>query len=302
MVVGSSNVDMIMKMDHLPERGETVTDAEFLQVFGGKGANQAVGAARAGGNVVFVNCVGEDAYTPQMLKNFEADGIDTRYVFREKGIASGHALVMIGDAGHNYLSVAPGANYRLTPERLTEALPVFDQAAMLVMQYEIPEETICRAIDEANARQLPVLMNFAPARAFDFSYIKKVQYLVVNENEAAYLSDAPVANRQDALHAARTLQSKGIAHVIVTLGRQGAVAVGEGGEWHIPAFAVDTVDTTAAGDVFCGALAVAMVEGKELVQAMRFASAAAALTVMQLGAQSSIPQRSAIDDFLQRQP
>src|SRR5680860_222338 len=140
VVIGSSNIDLIMKMDHLPEKGETVTDAEFMQVYGGKGANQAVAAARAGGKVVFINCVGEDAYTPQMLQNFKNDGIDTRFVFYEKGMASGHALIMIGDKGDNYISVAPGANYKLTPGKIDEAMSVIDDAAIIVMQYEIPVE------------------------------------------------------------------------------------------------------------------------------------------------------------------
>ncbi len=167
VVIGSLNVDLIMKMDRLPEKGETITDADFVQTYGGKGANQAVAAARAGGEVVFVNCVGEDAYTPQMLRNFRDDGIDTQYVFSESGIASGHALVMIGDGGNNYLSVAPGANYRLTPEKLTVDAPeVFDQAALVMMQYEIPADTIRFVLDQAQERQIPVLWNFAPARSF----------------------------------------------------------------------------------------------------------------------------------------
>jgi ribokinase len=138
VVIGSSNVDLIMKMDHLPEKGETVTDADFMQVFGGKGANQAVGAVRAGGNVAFINCVGDDAYTAKMLDNFREDRLDIRYVFQENGIASGHALVMIGGDGNNYLSVAPGANYKLTPEKIDEAMPVIEEAAMIIIQYEIP--------------------------------------------------------------------------------------------------------------------------------------------------------------------
>jgi ribokinase len=131
VVIGSSNVDLLMKMDHLPEKGETVTDAEFFQVYGGKGANQAVAAARAGGKVAFVNCVGEDAYTPQMVQNYKNDGIDTSNMCSMKKIASGHALIMIGGKGMNYLSVAPGANYKLTPDKIDEAMPLIEQAAVL---------------------------------------------------------------------------------------------------------------------------------------------------------------------------
>jgi len=225
VVIGSSNVDLLMKMDHLPEKGETVTDAEFFQVYGGKGANQAVAAVRAGGNVAFVNCVGEDAYTPQMVQNYKNDGIDTSYVFQEKGIASGHALIMIGGEGMNYLSVAPGANYKLTPQKIDEAMPVIDEAAMIVMQYEIPEETIKYVIDLANRKSIPVLWNCAPARVFDLSYIPKINILVLNEVEAGFLAGIPVENETDAEKAAQKLVDSGVEKVIITLGSKGAFVV-----------------------------------------------------------------------------
>lgn len=298
IVIGSSNVDLIMKMERLPERGETITDADFVQTYGGKGANQAVGAARAGGQVVFVNCVGDDAYTPPMLQNFRNDGIDTRYVFGEAGIASGYALVMIGEAGSNYLSVAPGANYRLTPAKIDQAHGVFEAAAMIVMQYEIPAETIRYVMDLAAARAVPVLWNFAPARRFDFTYLKKVNWLVVNETEAAFLTDQSVHSVADAERAAQRIRDRGVGQVVVTLGERGAYYLGDQASFHTPAFTVDHVDTTAAGDVFCGALAVGLVENRPRREAIRFASAAAALTVTKLGAQPSIPDRQAIDHLL----
>ncbi len=300
VVIGSSNVDLIMKMDHLPEKGETVTDAEFFQVYGGKGANQAVAAARAGGNVAFISAVGEDAYTPQMVKNYKIDGIDTRFVFEEAGMTSGHALIMIGDQGDNYLSVAPGANYRLTPERIDEALPLIEEAGIIVMQYEIPEDTIKHVIDLANARNIPVLMNFAPARNFDFSYIPKVDILVLNEVEAGFLAQMKVENEQDAEKAAEKLVKQGVEKVIITLGSQGAFVVTKNEKVSVPAFKVDAVDTTAAGDTFCGAYAVANVEGKSPEEALRFASAAAAISVTRMGAQPSAPSRLEIDEFLEK--
>lgn len=298
VVIGSSNVDLIMKMDHLPGKGETVTDAEFFQVYGGKGANQAVAAARAGGNVSFVNCVGEDAYTPQMVQNFINDGIDTRFVFHEKGVASGHALVMIGDSGNNYLSVAPGANYRLSAEKVDMALPLIDEAAMIVMQYEIPAETIKYVIDLANRKNIPVMWNFAPARAFDSSYISKINILVLNEVEAGFLADIQVENELDAEKAARILIEKGMEKVIITLGAKGAFAVTRSEKIQVPAFKVNAVDTTGAGDAFCGSFAVAVTEGKSLKEAMLFANAAAALSVTKIGAQPSAPARIEIEAFL----
>jgi len=298
VVIGSSNVDLLMKMDHLPEKGETVTDAVFMQVYGGKGANQAVAAARAGGNVAFVNCVGEDAYTPQMVQNYKNDGIDTRFVFQEKGIASGHALIMIGGEGMNYLSVAPGANYKLTPQKIDEALQVFDEAAMIVMQYEIQEETIKYVIDLANRKNIPVLWNCAPARAFDLSYIPKINILVLNEVEAGFLAEMTVETEADADKAAQKLVDSGVEKVIITLGSKGAFVVTQKEKVSVPSFKVEAVDTTAAGDTFCGAFAVALVEGKSLKNALQFASAAAAISVTRIGAQPSAPSRIEIDEFL----
>jgi len=301
VVIGSSNIDLLMKMDHLPAVGETVTDAEFFQVYGGKGANQAVAAARAGGNVAFITSVGEDAYTPKMVQNYKDDGIDTSFVFHEKGIPSGHALIMIGDKGNNYLSVAPGANYRLTPERIAEATPLIDEAAVIVLQYEITEETLKSIIDLANDKQIPLLWNFAPARAFDRSYIPKVNILVLNEVEAGFLADMKVTDEKEAEKAAARLIDQGVEKVIITLGAQGAFVMTKSGKVSVSAFKVDAVDTTAAGDTFCGAYAVAMVEEKSEEQCLQFASAAAAISVTKMGAQPSAPARKVIEDFLSNQ-
>ncbi len=298
VVVGSSNVDLIMKMDRLPVRGETVTDAEFLQVYGGKGANQAVAAARAGGQVAFVNCVGTDAYTPQMVQNFRDDGIDTTYVFREEGRNSGHALVMIGSEGANYLSVAPGTNYALSPARIDEALPLIERAGLLLLQYEIPAETIAHTIRLAEQRGIPLLWNFAPARDFDLRYLSGVAILVVNEVEAGFLAGQSVSSREEAESAAQVLLDRGATTVIITLGKGGCLLTSAKEQLHVPAFEVEAVDTTAAGDVFCGAFGVAYLEGKSSAECLRFASAAAALSVTRLGAQPSAPTREAIDKFL----
>ena len=298
VVIGSSNVDLLMKMDHLPEKGETVTDADFFQVYGGKGANQAVAAARAGGSVAFVNCVGEDAYTPQMIQNYKDDGIETTFVFQENGMASGHALIMIGGEGMNYLSVAPGANYQLTPEKIDEAMPIIDEAAVIVLQYEILEETLKYIIDLANEKDIPLLWNFAPARAFDLSYVPKVNILVLNEVEAEFLAEMKVEDESNAEVAAQKLIERGVQKVIITLGKQGAFVMTKDEKVSVPAFVVDAVDTTAAGDTFCGAYAVAMVEEKSPKACLQFASAAAAISVTRMGAQPSAPKREEIEEFL----
>lgn len=301
VVIGSSNVDLIMKMPRLPQVGETVTEAEYAQTFGGKGANQAVAAARAGGKVVFINCVGEDTFAPQMLDQFQKDGIETRFIFRETGVACGTALIMVGGNGENYISVAPGANYRLTPAHLERCLEAIETAGVIVLQNEIPPETVYHALDLAERYRRKVLWNFAPARACDPAYLRKASLLVVNEVEVGMLTGRRVETAADALAAANLLLENGVPSVIVTLGAEGALIVRPGFHQQAPAFAVQAVDTTAAGDVYCGCLAVALVEGKPIEQAVRFASAGAAISVTRLGAQPSAPDRSEIEAFLEAQ-
>jgi ribokinase len=302
VVIGSSNIDFIMKMDHLPARDETVTDAVFMQTFGGKGANQAVAAGRAGGDVTFVNCVGDDPYAERMVAGFEESRVKTDYIYKESGISSGTALVMIGEGGHNYLSVAPGANGRLTPARIEAVRELIASAAYVLMQFEIPSETIACALDIAAEEGASVVWNYAPANPFDVSQLTKVAIAVVNEPEASVLTGIPVTDRASARKAAVKLRERGAEAGIVTLGEDGSViASAETGAdaVHIPAFPVEPVDTTAAGDTYCGCLVVALAEGKSLVEAVRFASAAAALCVQKLGAQPSTPWRKEIDAFLE---
>jgi ribokinase len=298
VVVGSSNVDLLMKMPRLPKVGETVTDCVFAQVFGGKGANQAVGAARAGGDVAFVGCVGDDAYGNQVIENLKADGIDTRFVFAEEGVASGTALIMVGGEGHNYLAVAPGANYRLTPAHVERAREVLEEAAVIGTQCEIPPDTLDRVIALGAELGKPVMLNLAPARAVSDSSLARLAYLAVNETEAEFLTGLPVESEKDVEKVADALRAKGPRTIVLTLGTRGAYVAGEGVRALVPGFPVEAVDTTAAGDVHCGALAVALVEGRSLLDAVRFANAAAALSVTKLGAQPSAPRRSDIDALL----
>ena len=300
VVIGSSNIDFVMKMDRLPERDETVTNATFMQTFGGKGANQAVAAGRAGGNVTFVNCVGDDPYAARMLAGFRESGIQTEHIYHESGISSGTALVMIGQGGHNYLSVAPGANDLLTPERIDAVRDQIAQAAYILMQFEIPAPTIARALDIANQEGVPVVWNYAPALPFDVKDLHIVDVLIANEPEASALSSVAVTGVASAQDAAKRLRALGVQTAIVTLGAAGSiVATRETPHGiHIPAFPVEPVDTTAAGDTYCGCLVVALAEGRPLPEAVRFASAAAALCVQHLGAQPSIPWRDEIDVFL----
>jgi ribokinase len=300
VVVGSSNIDLVMKMARLPRVGETVTDARFVQAFGGKGANQAVGAARAGGEVVFVGCVGDDAYGAQVRGSLDADGIDTRFVFTEAGVASGTALILVGGGGENYISVAPGANYRLTPAHVDRAREAIEGAAIVISQCEIPPETLDHVVSLAAELGKPVLLNLAPARKLSDAALAKLAYLAVNETEAEFLTGRKVASDRDVEQAAGALLDRGPKTVVLTLGARGAYVAGGDLRALVPGFAVEPVDTTAAGDVHCGALAVALVEGRPLLEAARFANAAAALSATKLGAQPSAPTRTDIEALLSR--
>jgi ribokinase len=297
-VVGSSNIDLIMKMPRLPRKGETVTDATFHQVFGGKGANQAVGAARAGGQVLFVGCVGDDAYGEQAVASLEADGIDAGFVFREKGVATGTALIMVGAEGDNCIAVAPGANYRLTPGHVDRAREAIEGASMVVTQCEIPPDTLAHVIALGQSLGKPVMLNLAPARPVDAGSLAALALLAVNETEAAFLTGLPVESEGDVERAGETLRGKGPKTVILTLGARGAWVGSEAFQGFVSGYAVEAVDTTAAGDVHCGALAVALVEGAPLRDAARFANAAAALSTTRLGAQPSAPRRPEIEGLL----
>jgi len=299
VVVGSSNVDLLMKMPRLPRVGETVTDCAFAQAFGGKGANQAVGAARARGAVVFVSCVGDDGYGGQVIESLRQDGIDTRFVSRERGVATGTALIMVGGEGHNYLAVAPGANYRLTPAHVDRAREAIEGAAIVMGQCEIRPEALDHVIALGAGIGKPVMLNLAPARPVTAASLARLAYLSVNETEAEFLTGLTVATERDVEAAAEALLAKGPKTIVLTLGARGAYVAGAGVSGTlVPGFAVEAVDTTAAGDVHCGAFAVALVEGRPLLEAARFANAAAALSATKLGAQPSAPNREDIEALL----
>ncbi len=297
-VIGSSNVDFIMKIARLPRAAETVTDGEFFQTYGGKGANQAVAAARAGGEVALLACLGDDMYAPRIMENLEADGIDTGRIMIEKGVSTGTALIMFDAKGENYLSVAPGSNYRLTPGYIERNRDLITESALVMLQMEIPADTTRRILELAGTAGTPVMFNYAPARQLEVPVSSAMTALIVNEVEAGALAGREVRNRDDARDAARELLRRGPREVIVTLGADGAFAASPETEEHIPAFRVKPVDTTAAGDTFCGAFAVARVERLSPANSLRFANAASALSVTRVGAQPSIPKRVEIDAFL----
>jgi ribokinase len=297
-VIGSANVDYIMQVPELPAVGETVLEGSFLQTFGGKGANQAVAAARAGGATTLVAALGDDAVAQTYRQHLADEGIDLQHVSMEPDVPGGSALVMFDRNGDNYLTVAPGANARVTPQRVREAEAAVASCDWLLLQREVPTPSNREALRLAADHGQPAMLNYAPAHRLDLVPDAAIHALVVNEHEAAALLDQPV-NPSDPARCEKqavALRERGRHRVVViTLGGAGAVYADANDRGHAAAFEIHPVDATAAGDTFCGVLAVALAEGQGLAPAVRFASAAAALTVTRAGAQPSIPNRREIE-------
>jgi len=297
-VVGSSNIDLIMQVPSFPKPGETVAGGVFTQTFGGKGANQAVAAARAGGEVVFISCLGTDSFAENFMARFEEDNIDTSNIFQESGVSTGTAMITVDEDGENCISVAPGANYKLNERHIIKAQPVLKEARVILLQGELHPDMLRYILNWAFKEKKKVLLNLAPAQPLEKEFLKHLAILVVNESEAGTLVGRPVKGIEQAQAAAEELATYTDGGVIVSFGKNGSYLVKDDLKQIVPAFKVKAIDTTGAGDVYCGSLASALVEGMEPLEAMRFASAAAAISVTRLGAQPSIPSRDEIDQFL----
>lgn len=298
VIVGSSNTDMIVRLSHLPKPGETVIHGSFAMAAGGKGANQAVSAARAGGDVTLLTKVGNDLFGSQTLAGFRKEGLNTEFVSIDSSSPSGVALIFVDERGENSIGVASGANGEFHPSDLSQALHLISSADILLVQLEIPLPTVEAAIRCAAQAGVRVILNPAPARKLDPDTLRLVSVITPNQAEAEVLSGVPLADDKSFETAAKALLSKGVETVVITLGARGAFLAEAGTFEIIPAFAVKPIDTTAAGDVFNGALAVSIGEGIDVPEAVRFANAAAALSVQKLGAQPSAPERTEIFDFL----
>ncbi|MFH1084871.1 MAG: ribokinase [Chloroflexota bacterium] len=299
VVLGSLNMDLVVRTAHIPRPGETVSGEGFVTIPGGKGANQAAAAARLGASVAMVGRVGADAFGPALLANLRAQGVDVTHVRHDPAAPSGIALIAIAADGENAIIVAPGANGRVGHEDLEAAADVIAQARLLVMQFEIPLDTVRAALAMARARGLPVILNPAPAQAVEAEFFHGVHYLVVNETEAEQLAGLAVSDLAAAERAGRALLARGVPVVIVTLGAQGALLVTADQATHVPARKVAVVDTTAAGDAFLGGLAAALLRGFALPEAVRYATCAGTLATTVLGAQTSLPTAAQVLAFFE---
>lgn len=300
-VIGSNMVDLITYIDRMPAQGETLEAPGFALGCGGKGANQAVAAAKLGADVLMLTKVGDDMFADNTLANFQRFGIDTRYVQRVPGVSSGVAPIFVQADSHNSILIVKGANAHLAPADIDAAAPALRECSLIVLQLEINVETVYHAIAFGREHNIPVLLNPAPALAgLSREHLAQLDFLVPNESELALISGQTVDSPESALKAAKTLVASGIRHVIVTLGQQGALYVGEEGEFQIPGLRVAARDTTGAGDAFIGCFIQHWSRDRDIRAAMIEAVAYSACSVTGLGTQTSYPDAIAFTEF-QRQ-
>ncbi len=299
-VVGSTNVDLTFRTPRLPRPGETLTGRDFRLGSGGKGANQAVTAARLGARVAMVSRVGCDVFGESALRTLREEGVDTTFVVRDDVHPTGVAGIVVDDAAQNCILVVPGANAGLTPADVRAAAPVIRAASVVLCQLEIPLESTLEALRLARAAGVLTVLNPAPAVSLPEELLRLADLCVPNETEAETLSGRSAATPEDACEAAEILRGHGAAEVVVTLGERGAVLVGGAGVEHFPAVPVEAVDASGAGDAFIGSLAVSRARGRSPADAVRRAGVVAALSVTRAGTQASFPRRAEAEKFLAR--
>lgn len=294
LVVGSLNMDLIIETPVIPSLGETVLGSNFMTAPGGKGANQAVAAARLGGDVAMIGCVGDDIFGKDLLQNLSQNNVNINDISIVKETPTGVAVIVVKD-GNNFIIVNSGANFCLTPDMVPKIESRIKGCSILVLQHEIPLETVEKLIKVAKSANVKVLLNPAPAKRIPDELFSQIDIFTPNEFECEFITGLPVKSIEDAKRAIRYLQKKGIKQVIVTMGSRGAV-FNDGNEIiHKPALSVSVVDTTAAGDSFTGAIAVSVSEGKNINEAVDFANIVGAMTVMKRGAQTSLPLREEVE-------
>lgn len=301
LVVGSSNTDFVISTERLPTPGETLQGGTYFRTAGGKGANQAVAAARAGAQVTLVAHIGQDNFGKQTLIGLQKEGIDISKIFAETDLPSGLAFVLVDAQGENSIVVAPGANAALLPSHIEAVESSFARADICLLQLEIPLETVSCSISLATKHNLPVILNPAPAQKLPREILSELFLLTPNETEVEILTGIRPNTDKDAIKAAKILQAQGVKTVLITLGARGSLLVTDLEIYRLPTFPVKVKDSTAAGDAFNGALAYSLGSGVPFKKAIRFASCAGALAVTQLGAQPSLPTKQQIENFLYKE-
>ena len=284
LVVGSFMMDLAVRTPRVPENGETIIGTSFNRFPGGKGANQAVAAARLGGAVTMAGKVGSDDFGDEFLSVLASEGINTAYILRDSQAATGVGFITLDHAGNNRIVVVPGANLRYSVQDLAQIESLIKDSDILIMQLEMDMSVIEHAVELAGRYQVPVILNPAPARALNDELLRGVTYLTPNETEAEILTGVKVTSIDRAKEAAEALLEKGVKTVVLTLAEKGALVASNAGATHVSGFSVQPVDTVAAGDAFNGAFAVAISKGKSLVEACRFANAVGAIAVTRPGA------------------
>lgn len=298
LVIGSSNMDLVVQVPRCPAAGETLFGSSFTTNYGGKGANQAVAVARIGSGVTFMTKLGNDTFGQQMRQHFSEEGMDLTHILTDAESPTGTALITVENKGENRIIVVPGANARLTENDAESLSAEINSCRFVLTQLEIPLPTVLHIAEMTSAAGKQLILNPAPARPLPNSLLQKVFLITPNETEAEILTGIRVSDAESARRAALWFREKGVQQIVITMGSQGAFVFTDDFQGMVPSYKVKAIDTTAAGDVFNGALTVALSEGKTTADAARFGCAASALAVMRPGAQSSIPTRTEIDAFL----
>jgi ribokinase len=301
-IVGSLNMDLIIQTERIPDPGETILGGKYHTAPGGKGANQAVAAARLGGQVAMAGRLGPDAFADELRQGLSAAGVDHKFIIRDDEAATGVAFIVVDDHGENSIVVASGANMRLTPADVESAEEVIANSSVLLLQLEVPLVTVNQAAQLAHKHNVPVVLNPAPAQNLSHQLLNQVNILIPNETETAILTGMPVSTMNEIRTAASAVHEMGPQTVIITLGWRGAFLSSTEESEFIPSFRVPVVDSTAAGDAFVGGFSVALTEGKSLADAVRWGNAAGALTTTKLGAQPSLPTRREVEYLMASSP
>ena len=299
VVIGSINTDMVVRSSQLPFPGQTLMGHSFQTTGGGKGANQAVAAARLGAEVSLIARIGDDAFGKMSIENFKKENINIENIYTDRDAPSGVAFIVVDDKGENIIVVAPGANATLNEKDIQDAEDVIKKADIILFQLEIPMSTVAEGIKLAKKHNRMVMLNPAPAASIPKEILQSVDIITPNQTETLVLTGIAVNDAITAQHACNVLHGMGVLTVIVTMGEQGAYISSDNYHGLIPGFTAGVViDTVAAGDTFCGGLAIALAEGKSLKDAVQFANAAAALSVTKVGAQASIPIRTEVINLM----